>query len=454
MYTLQVENFQSIKNETFKLSGFTAITGPSNLGKSAVRRALGVIMYNYWDASWLRKDEKDCTLTLSKDNGDFTITVKKPDNSFKIERKGKETLEFGKVGRNVPDEIKEMGFNTVSLPDEELMVNISKQLDPLFMVSYKDTSNTVILNQLFNVTKLEQAAGMASRDRRASVTDSNRIKEEYVEKKKELDTLDLKITDVEKTVNKANKLLEEYTLVTEFLESSERKHELETLLSPIDSNLSKNKELVNLSSDLLLTTEYVTLVNDQSEATDSLATVTKRVSSLVENKEELRIVSSYLYWSDLKEENQPKLDTVSTRLTSLVSHSDGLPELSSYLDLVQTKNDLSIESSKVNLRIHNYPDFEALRSVSNFLINSQRVTDAESEIAPVQARLDRVGVSVGLSEELSLVSSYLDDVAEDHRIALEVEDILVDIDEQKKIIAGLPKCNTCGQLIGEEHNHV
>lgn len=44
MYSLSINNFQSIKKAEFNFEGFSVICGKSNLGKSAIRRALQTIL--------------------------------------------------------------------------------------------------------------------------------------------------------------------------------------------------------------------------------------------------------------------------------------------------------------------------------------------------------------------------------------------------------------------------
>ena len=104
---ISIKNFQSIKEANLNLSGFTVITGSSNLGKSAVRRAFATVLYNDWDASYVRDGFDGAEIKLERDGNIVKVekeyrkdTIKK--NTFTVN--GKSYDKMGRSNENLPDE--------------------------------------------------------------------------------------------------------------------------------------------------------------------------------------------------------------------------------------------------------------------------------------------------------------------------------------------------------------
>lgn len=151
---LSIKNFQSIKQAKLDLGGFTVITGSSNLGKSAVRRAFATVIYNDWDASYIRDGFERAEIELERDGN--VVKVEKEyknkvikTNSFCVNEKV-----YEKMGDSLPDEYKELGWLTLKAQGKKYNLNIATQLEPLFMIGNSDTENTAILNNAFKMDAL------------------------------------------------------------------------------------------------------------------------------------------------------------------------------------------------------------------------------------------------------------------------------------------------------------
>jgi hypothetical protein len=158
----RVQNFQSIKDETFEFKGLTAIVGPSDRGKSALQRALKSLLYNEWDESYLRRGEKKCILTLTLSEGLIYQIIKEKSKSVNTYtftfRDGTPNKVYPKIGKNIPEEIKALGFDIIETErGDKFNLNFQEQLDPLFLVAQPDPEVTGFFNHLFKVTKYEQA---------------------------------------------------------------------------------------------------------------------------------------------------------------------------------------------------------------------------------------------------------------------------------------------------------
>ena len=158
---LSIKNFQSIKEARLDLSGFTVITGSSNLGKSAVRRAFATVIYNDWDASYIRDGFESAEIELERDGNIVKVEKEYKNkviktNSFCVNEKV-----YEKMGDSLPDEYKELGWLTLKAQGKKYNLNIATQLEPLFMIGNSDTENTAILNNAFKMDAFEKASAEA-----------------------------------------------------------------------------------------------------------------------------------------------------------------------------------------------------------------------------------------------------------------------------------------------------
>lgn len=453
MFTLEIKNFQSIEKLRIKLSGFTAITGPSNLGKSAIRRAIGVILYNDWDASWLRNDTDSCTLSLAKDDGSYRITVTKPDNSYKIEREGHEDLFFGKVGTKVPEEVSALGFHTLAIPNEELQINVSKQLDPLFMVSYKDASNTAILNRLFNVTKLEGAQTAAAKDKRIEVMERNRSSNSYEEKKQELDLLDTKLDAVEGEATKANTMLTDLKQIITFTDSLCSQTEVSKSLNELRGRLSYQIQVESVARSIKQVTDYIELRLSLSESCLRQEQTEEKIKSLESKRnvsEDLLYIGQYLAYDDKLVEVTKDLSTVTSKLDSFPNLGD-FSSLNNYLSLVEDEIQVNSALILAEEKVDSFPDFEGLRSISNYLIWKERIVAHDASIAVHERELEKANAVASKASEVLTMVSYLEDLKTLDSYKDQQDQIVSLIKDQQDKIAALPKCEACGQLHSHSH---
>lgn len=228
-YTLEINNFQSIKHAKLDFSGFTVICGKSDLGKSALRRATETALFNDWKKEYIRKDTNKTEITFTAPALTIKCTKSKTDNSFTINDK-----HIGKIGKDAPE-----------LPAKyKQELNISTQFEPMFMVAYKDTENTKILNRLFSIDLLEHAQYLCGLDLRRAKQDHQRTQELLTSKQNELkatkeatETLKALTTRAEYIYN-AKTATELYNQVKNNIDTTQ--HKLNTLQAPLDTTPLEN----------------------------------------------------------------------------------------------------------------------------------------------------------------------------------------------------------------------
>ena len=439
-YEVKIKNFQSIKDQVLHLKGFVAITGKSNLGKSSLRRAITSALYNDWDKSYRREGTNQPTeVTFAKynypDNIIYKVHMKKSDshNDFTLTTQDG-TQSFPKVGKTVPEQITNLGFKLLNLDDQSLNLTQSKQTDPLFIVSYKQSTQTKILNKIFNISKLETAAQLVQKDMRSSKIEFNRITEEYNKKNNELTELITQQETLNKTKQTLDKLLTNLDLIYSYLDQLDREQTLQTNLSVTTSELNKtNKTLQKLISAQKIQTYFDTL---------------NQIDSYTQNLTELR--------ENIKS-HQTKLDRL-TKAQTLQSH---ITKLDSYLHTIQEEQTLQTKLSNLNLDKPLYTDFDKNRKLLNYFLQIERYDNFTKQLAALTERISKGGFLMAQIQDRSTAvahcASFLDLIQDEtkHQTLLlnkqnEIQALQKEIQDLE---SKLDRCPTCGQIINKDHLH-
>lgn len=158
MHTIRIQNFQSIKDLTIEVDGFTTLEGKSDIGKSAIQRAINFALYNIWKKNYVRNGEKDVEIDISS-------------NKFNIKRiKGKSNIThvngvvYEKSGSVIPPEFAQFGIKNLTTVDNEYNIVVSRQLDRLFLTSFPEAEQHKVLNSVLETAKYEEALRFVNAD--------------------------------------------------------------------------------------------------------------------------------------------------------------------------------------------------------------------------------------------------------------------------------------------------
>lgn len=171
-----IENFQSIADARLTVEGFTAVTGPSNRGKSASLRAVSGALFNKPGDDFVRLGASRAEVTLTglptcqpKDaGGTVTWTKGRGANSFVIN-----SVHYDKVGVGAPDALAVMGYHDLWIGDKErdkgeaIRPQVAGQFDGLFLLGRPGSFIADTIAHISRVTTLRTAHGRAVSDLRA-----------------------------------------------------------------------------------------------------------------------------------------------------------------------------------------------------------------------------------------------------------------------------------------------
>jgi hypothetical protein len=186
MVRIEVRGFQSIEHEVIEVDGFSALVGRSNIGKSAVVRAIKAALTGSSEDSYVRhgplclrlvKGSKTCkcSCTVHIVGPGLDLLWEKGDA---VNRYVYNTVEHTVVGRGTPDFLA-AEFSMVKLGDEKELLQVSDQFRPIFILN---KSGGVVADVLSDVAKLDQinvAARAAEKDRKEA-SSTRKIREKDI----------------------------------------------------------------------------------------------------------------------------------------------------------------------------------------------------------------------------------------------------------------------------------
>lgn len=233
MVRVEVKDFQSIVHEVIEINGFSALVGRSNIGKSAVVRAIKAALTGAPVESLVRhsvdcprvvKGSKSCRCFCSVRivAEGLDLLWEKGDDINQYLYNG---TKYTAVSRGTPDFLLD-SFGPAKVGDEKEMLQISDQFRPIFLL---DKSGTTVADVLSDVVRLDQintAIRLSEKDRKeASATRKVREKD-IVELRTSLaryDGLDdslLRVSNVEAMNQKAQELTSEWERLDKFVEEA------------------------------------------------------------------------------------------------------------------------------------------------------------------------------------------------------------------------------------------
>ena len=189
MINIEVKGFQSVEDLKFSIDGFTAIVGRSNIGKSALVRALKCALTNAEGVSFVRHGP-ECARTLRGTKTckcfssvhivteGFDLLWEKGDS---VNRYFVNKEKFDHPGKGLLDFLVANGLAPVKVGDTFKSIQISDQFYPLFLL---DQSGGTVAETISDVSRLERinkATKLVEKDRR-EVQAAKKLRESDVDK--------------------------------------------------------------------------------------------------------------------------------------------------------------------------------------------------------------------------------------------------------------------------------
>ena len=268
----EIKNFQSLGQCAFDFEGFTVITGPSNFGKSAIIRALGAALYNVSHPSWVRVGEKQFEVRVQFGSYETAFTKGKKVNTYKVKKGDQEVESVAKAGIGVPQVYKTFGLAPIKTErGSEYNLNITYQLDPLFLVNETPVEMTSLMNAVFGTVQYERAQRRIAQEIINIVKESNKHKDTIIAKERDVDALQIEKASMAHSKAELGKALEECTQAKEKYESLVK---YQVALEDIDKSVAGQEEeqemALSVTRSLTEALDYVGVYFDLQQATSAL----------------------------------------------------------------------------------------------------------------------------------------------------------------------------------------
>jgi len=191
MVEVEIHNFQSIAHSVVHIEGFTALVGRSNIGKSAVVRAVKAALTGAPADAFVRhgpyclrivKGTKSCKCSCKvhiRAEG-FDLLWEKGDDTNRYVFNGKE---YTAVSKGTPDFLKD-GFALAKIGDTKELLQIADQFSPIFLLNQSGSAVADVLSDVARLDQINVATRLAEKDRKEAAAQR---------KVREKDVMDLKI---------------------------------------------------------------------------------------------------------------------------------------------------------------------------------------------------------------------------------------------------------------------
>lgn len=148
---VRIQDFQSIQDVSLEVQGFTVIVGRSNIGKSAIVRAIEGALSNKEGEDFVRVGSRHAEVDIESPG--LTLNWKKGSGHNDYVING-ETLES--VGRGAPPHIGAAGFRELEVNKTKINVQVASQFSPIFLLDPSKTSGAVAAELISDVGRLSE----------------------------------------------------------------------------------------------------------------------------------------------------------------------------------------------------------------------------------------------------------------------------------------------------------
>ena len=164
---VEIRNWQSLRDVTLELGRFTVLVGSSNVGKSAVVRALRAVASNVRGSDHISHGEKTTAITVR--TAEHVITLERSGASGRYRlltvATGQEET-FTKLGGAVPPQIT-AALRIAPVPSGGASINFADQRDLPYLLASSGAQVARELGELTNATVIFEAVREAVRRRNA-----------------------------------------------------------------------------------------------------------------------------------------------------------------------------------------------------------------------------------------------------------------------------------------------
>lgn len=460
MLKVTVENYKTIRNLTVVVDGYTVVTGPNFVGKSALFSAIFAALDNKEGTSFITWGEKHCRVVFEH-NGFKVEWYKSATNSYYCINDGEKLT---KIGSQPLAQVLQAGYGPSEFAGEKVYFNFVKQFESLFITNQTGREwVTDLLSQVMKADELYKATELVKKDIVSERTNTRSLEKQLAQEEElikpyaavpslevSVDSLDAALKEINQSSELVKTLNQLQTQISSIhsdpaveadcapipdIDVSEKASELDSLrrlsfdledtsrkISSIPDGLLEIQDtLVSLASDIAVLNNYKELQSSLKITADSI-----RATPNIEE-----VVTCDIYKNLEEFEKLTALDNVTKDVRSTL---DRTPELIEVPEI--TTPDLSIVKELERL----YLDMKEVADEARHLASAQEVTYVDLDIGKPETLQELVN-------DLKATKNAVVSAEE------ELEQLSIEATEVAQELGGFQECPTCGQKLGESHAH-
>lgn len=455
MIRVEIKDFQSLEHVTLQVDGFTALAGRSNLGKSAVIRAIkyaltggagagvGFVRHNPETCLRLLKGNKKCKcqaqVRLTFEDGKELLWEKGDAiNQYTMVVDGKPDEVYNRIGTSpeLPPILRD-GFAPVKVGDHKELVQISDQWRPLFLVNANGAVVADVLSDVANLDDINQAMRDVTRDRKEAVAtrkirDKDILKLEKAQKQYEI------LPDTQRLLESAQALGMEVETASARFETAKRlASELGSTTSAVKSLKAALEPPATDSTELEATAERYIQAQTFMDDIAARAPAVRRLKGV----------------SDLVIPEADSLQEASERFQAASQWSQQLDTVQANLDTLAGVANLDVPASVYDTQI------QSLEIIDKLTLWQPQVKDLVTTLKGFKGFGDVPELTfpdfesvLGQLDQVEVYSKQVD--ALDGRISTLSAELDQAVQEEKTVLqefADLGVCPSCSQRVNPEH---
>lgn len=163
-FAVHIQNFQSIKDATLEVDGFTVISGRNNSGKTAIMRAVRAVFTNPPVGAFLRHGCEELSVEIRFDDGNWVKWEKDKKGRAKYTVNG---VMLQNVGRSVPPEVLALGVFPAQAGGSKVWPQIAPQFTgQVFLLDLPGSALAEAISDVERVGRLNGSLKVAASDRK------------------------------------------------------------------------------------------------------------------------------------------------------------------------------------------------------------------------------------------------------------------------------------------------
>lgn len=466
--TIIIKNFQSHRHTVLNLDEHVnVILGSSDVGKTAILRALGWVFFNEpQGTAFIRAGETSTSVELIYSDGYSVKRIRnKKFNGYHINHPDfDEPKKLSGFGSSVPEEIQEItGVRKFEIADKiESSITYQTQLEGAFLLSESSIKKAKAIGAISNVNIIDRAIQIANsniKDFRKNINTSEEALKNSEEQIKEYDNLDERKQNLEKVKD----------LYSELIQKNKMNENLSVLNQRLDNNIERIKTEENTIKSLSFVDETYKTYYKLNSLLIKGADYYNKFMNLRNNEALYETNMKIINNTNFLEDANPKFENV----VSLIRRFNTLTNINKDLERVeesQKRNEEIISGSKNLDKIYDtvkytqniLNKFQLLQNLHNRLITIERtIAEVEKDIDPlfIENLSKYLNYVINLDEKFNDYNTLYNSLFSKNSDIEYSQNIINNLDNEineklnfyLEVLQKSNICPMCGSKITEEH---